>query len=323
MHQLPIIGNATVFEDLICDLLNNEYKTILFKRFGKQGHNQKGIDIFSVEHNIAVQCKKKDLTRKESITRRELCNDIEKDVQKIISQNLKINFALLIIASTISDHPDIDEICEDIKTKYDCSFEIIFWGWETIQNKILDSKILLSKYYPNFIIQLSDTEQKFHEIQTLKKRIQKDFSPWINYSLEKRALNSDMMIRRFDDTSYPHNNNLNEFNTYNWYKAEFYQSFHNGLEFIVGIKNIIILPNGLWRLSNHQNDKDLAKVCVYVIARLNYSEILDYDIKGDKYDAFPHIFCRFKFDGSPFEKIFYEDVKKSYNIYQLENQVEK
>lgn len=321
IHQLPKIENATIFEDLICDLLNNEYKTISFKKFGKQGHSQKGIDIFSVEHDLVVQCKKKDLARKESIIRRELCDDIEKDVMKIISQNLRINVKMLIIVSTISDHPDIDEICEDIKTKYECNFEIIYWGWETIQNKILDSKILLSKYYPSFIVQISNSEQQFHEIQILKKRIQKDFSPWINYSLENRELNSDMMIRRFDDTNYPHNNLLNEFNTYNWYKAEFYQSFHNGLEFIVGVKHIIILPNGLWRFSNYENDKDLEKVCVYTIARLNYSEILDYDIRGDEYDACPHIFCKFKFNGLPFEKMFYEDVKKSYNTYQLENQV--
>lgn len=321
MHQLAKIENATIFENLICDLLNNEYKTISFKKFGKQGHKQKGIDIFSVEHDVAVQCKKKDLTRKESIIRRELCNDIEKDVQKIISQDLKINITMLIITSTNSDHPDIDEICEDIKTKYECNFEIIYWGWETIQDKILDFKILLNKYYPNFIIKISDPEQQFYEIQSLKKRIQKDFSPWINYSLKNRELNSQMMIRRFNDSNYPHNNLPNEFNTYNWYKAEFHQSFHNGLEFIIGIKNIVVLPNRLWRFENYENDKELEKVRVYTIARLNYAEILDYDIRGDEYDACPHIFCKFNFNGLPFEKIYYEDVKMSYNTYHLENQI--
>lgn len=319
IHQLPKIENATIFEDLLCDLLNSEYKTISFKKFGKQGHKQKGIDIFSVEHDIAIQCKKKDLARKESVIKRELCDDIEKDVEKIISQDLKINITKLIVASTISDHTDIDEICEDIKIKHECKFEILYWGWETIQNRLLNHKDLLKKYYSNFIVKNEENEEEFLKIQTLKNRVKKDFGPWINYSLENRKYNSRMMIRRFDDKNYPNDNSLNEFNTYNWFKAELHRDYHKGLEFIIGIKDIIQLPNKLWRFYDRNKDSNIENIRVFKIARLNYSEIIDYDIRGDEYDACPHIFCKFKHDGLPFEEIYYEDVNRIYNTYMIEN----
>jgi hypothetical protein len=94
-HQLPTLSIAETFEDLICDLFNEIENTNTYKKFGKSGHKQKGIDIFSVEKDVAIQCKKKDLTRREISIRQELLNDIEKDVNLILNQNLKIKISKL------------------------------------------------------------------------------------------------------------------------------------------------------------------------------------------------------------------------------------
>lgn len=59
LYQLPVPNNEDLFEDAICELFDNIEKTSTFKKFGRKGHNQKGIDIFSAEKNIAIQCKKK------------------------------------------------------------------------------------------------------------------------------------------------------------------------------------------------------------------------------------------------------------------------
>lgn len=319
-QQIPPLDNDKIFEDLICDLYNIEYNSISFKKFGKQGQNQKGIDVFSPEFDIAIQCKKKDISRKKSLLKRELFNDIEKDVSKIKSQNLKITINKLFIVTTVEDHPDFDEFCEEMKIQFSCDFEIIFWGWNTIQEKILNHKLLLEKYYPNFIIKLESSEEKFIKIQELKKRIKIDFAPWINYSFEDRRFNSRMLLRKYDDVSYPNFNESNEFNEYNWFKAELHRSYHKGLEFIIGIHDIIQLPENKWRILKHgEKNSNISRV--YTIGKINYSEIMDYDIDGDEYDVCPHIFCKFIYNGTPFEQIYYEDVERIYNKFYKENQV--
>lgn len=318
-QQIPPIDNDKIFEDLICELFNIEYKSITFKKFGKQGHNQKGIDIFSSEFDIAIQCKKKDISRKKSLLKRELFNDIENEINKTIDQNLKITITKLFIATTVEDHPEFDEFCEEMKTQYGCDFEIIFWGWNTIQEKVLNHKELIKKYYSNFIINLESSEEKFIKIQELKKRIKNDFGPWINYSFENRRFNSRMLLRKYDDVSYPNFNEPNEFNEYNWFKAELHRSYHKGLEFIIGTHDILILSENRWRFLKH-GEKHSDSLRVYTIGKINYTEIIDYDINGDEYDVCPHIFCNFIHKGTPFEQIYYEDVKRVYNKFYKENQ---
>jgi len=319
-QQIPPIDNDKIFEDLICELFNKEYKSITFKKFGKQGHNQKGIDIFSSEFDVAIQCKKKDLSRKKSLIKRELFNDIENEVNKIKTQNLEISIDKLFIVTTFEDHPDFDEFCEKMKNQYKCDFEIIFWGWNTIQEKILNHKELLQKFYSNFIINVESSEEKFMKIQELKKRIKNDFGPWINYSAENRRFNSRMLLRKYDDISYPNFNEPNEFKEYNWFKAELHRSFHKGLEFIIGIHDIIQLPDNKWRFLKH-DEENLESYRVYSIGKINYNEIMDYEIDGNEYDICPHIYCKFVHNGTPFEDIYYEDVKRVYNKFVKENQV--
>ena len=109
-HQLPQINNKDIFEELICDLFNAIDFTNTYKKFGRNGHQQKGIDIFSSEKDVVIQCKKKDLSRNEIQIRRELMNDIESDINSIVSKELQIKFSKLYFTSTYKDHPDIDEI---------------------------------------------------------------------------------------------------------------------------------------------------------------------------------------------------------------------
>ncbi|MFC3758580.1 hypothetical protein ACFONJ_21575 [Chryseobacterium tructae] len=317
--QIPPVENATDFEDLICDLFNVQNNTDTFKKFGKQGHNQKGIDIFSVEHDIAIQCKKKDLSRKHSLLKKELFDDIEKDVKKIMISDLKIKFNKLFIVTTFENHPDFDELCEDIKQEYNCHFEIIFWGWNTIQDFILKHETILHQYYPKFIIKIDHEEQDFLRNQDLKKQIKNDFKDWLSYSMDKRKRKPKMLIRKFNDKGYPSSNNPNEFGNYDWYNAGIYQEYHKGLEFIDQILEIVSLPNGKWRFAEQGEILD-DKYKVYKIGRINYSDIVSYDIDGNNIDRQPHIFCKFLYEGTPYEEIYYVDVDKIYNRFEEQDQ---
>ena len=103
IHQLPPINNEFNFEDAIVDLFNCMHKTETYKKFGRKGNNQKGIDIFSSQTGIAIQCKKKDLLRTSNILKNELKKDLESDVAKIISSPL--SFAILTTFKILSQRP--------------------------------------------------------------------------------------------------------------------------------------------------------------------------------------------------------------------------
>ncbi|MCT3906611.1 hypothetical protein HZQ01_14220 [Elizabethkingia anophelis] len=308
-HQLPPIENDKIFEDLICDLFNAEYNTLTFKKFGKQGHNQKGIDILSVEHDMAIQCKKKDISRSPVSLRKELLQNIKDDAIKAKELTIDINFFYLV--STFNEHPCFDEECDSVKKTSECNFEILYWGWETIQERILNHPEILEKYYPQFIIKADNKKEKFLKNQELKRRIKEDFKPWINYPLHNRKQNSGILLRKFDDVTYPKTNEPNEFGEYNWFKVGIYRPYDKGIEFIIDIKEIEPLEDNKWRFIR-QNENTINSYKVYSIGRINYSEIVDYDIAGGEYDICPHIYCLFSHQGSPFEEIYYEDIEKLY-----------
>lgn len=308
-HQLHEIDNRDTFEDLVCDLFNEIEHTNTFKRFGKNGHNQKGIDIFSPEKDVVIQCKKKDLSRKSILLRKELFNDIENDINKIISGELKIGFKIIYFVSTYQDHPDIDEYCESIKDENNLSFEVVYWGWNTLENRILNYPSLLSKYYSNFIISSSTNEDILKRNLDLKRKIERDFSDWLNYSPENRKKNSKMLLRAFDSDQYPDSNEPDEYGEYSWFGAAIKSLYHNGIEFILSrIESLVIYEDNKWDFAENAKDKNLETISVYRVGRINFSDIVDYDLKGDEHGHFPHFFCKFIHKGLPFEEVYFIDV---------------
>lgn len=309
-YQLPPLSNEDKFEELIRDLFNTLESTITYKRFGRKGHQQKGIDVFSSEKDVVIQCKKKDLSRKEIQIRRELMNDIESDVEKILSEKLKIKFSKLFFTSTYKDHPDIDEFCESVKEEMKLDFEIIYWGWDTIEGKIIGEQKLIEKYYKNFVIKQESKEASFKRNLNLKKKIEKDFGDWLNYFPEDRKRRSRMILRAFDGTQYPHSNEADEYGEYSWFRAEIKGLYHQGMEFIFGIEGIKVYDDNTWDFGEREEGGNFREVKVARVGQINFSDIVDYDINGDEYHICPHIFCRFKYKGLPFERVYFYSLEK-------------
>lgn len=321
-HQLPALNNPEIFEDMVCDLFNQLDSTNSYKRFGKSGHQQKGIDIFSVEKDVAIQCKKKDLTRKDVTVRRELFDDIEKDVNLILSKNLKIDIQKLYILSTYNDHPDIDEFCEKLKLQLEVKFEIVYWGWQTIENRISNYTNLLEKYWSNFVIKITSVEQEFKRNLDLRKQIKIDFADWVNYRFENRKKSSKMIIRAFDGTQYPHSNEPDEHGQYSWFGAEINGLYHQGMEFIMEVDSIAVFSNNKWKYRISESDKDFEIITVLKIGQINFADIVDYDTQGDEYYNRPIIFCKFKHQGTPFENYYYRNSQKIYQSFEMNDLLE-
>ncbi|MDX2068846.1 MAG: hypothetical protein SFV55_10495 [Haliscomenobacter sp.] len=314
-HQLPQISNEDRFESLVCDLFNAIDSTNTYKRFGRKGHEQKGIDVFSSEKDVVIQCKKKDLSRREIQIRRELMNDIEGDINKIISKGLNIKFSKLYFTSTYKDHPDIDEFCELIKEDKKLEFDVIYWGWDTIEEKIIDKKELIEKYFGHFVVKQDSKEASFLKNLDLKKKIEREFGDWLNYFPEDRKRRSRMILRAFDGTQYPHANEADEYGEYSWFGAEIKGLYYQGMEFIFGIEEIKVYDDNTWDFGERKEGKDFREVKVARVGQINFSDILDYDINGDEHYICPHIFCRFKYKGLPFEKVYFYSLEKGSSEY--------
>jgi len=318
-HQLPAINNRYIFEDSVCDLFNHLESTNTYKKFGKNGHNQKGIDIFSTEKNCAIQCKNKDLSRKDSLIKKELIEDIKKDVKRVIAENLRIKIDKLIFASTYKDHPEIDEFCEVLKEELETEFEIIYWGWNTLESKFLDCQELIKKYWSNFIIKNIYKEQRFKKNLSLKKKIAKDFGDWLNYSTINRKRSSSMILRAFDDNQYPYENNPNEFKEYSWFRAEIKSLYHKGMEFVIGIEAIHVFEDYTWDFVPPEDVLTGDLIKVGKVGQINFDDIVDYDLDGDEYYSCPHVFCKFNYKGTPFENIYYYNIERPYESYEIKD----
>ncbi len=318
-HQLTIISNKDTFEDSICDLFNQMESTTTYKKFGKNGHNQKGIDVFSSEKDCAIQCKKKDRSRKDLLIKKELLEDIKKDVKKVINEKLEIKIDRLIFVSTYKDHPEIDEFCEILKEELKTEFEIIYWGWDTLENKFLDFPQLLEKYWVNFIIKTDSKELYFKRNLDLKKQISRDFGDWLNYTPENRKKHSKVILRAFEGNQYPHKNEPDEFGEYSWFRAEIKSLYYKGMEFIIGIEEIQVFEDYSWDFVTSENKLTGNLIKVAKVGQINFADIIDYDIDGDEHYICPHIFCKFKYSGAPFENIYYYNLDKPYKHFEIKD----
>ena len=153
-YQLPPLKDEKLFEEFICDLFNsientNSYLSTDFQTFGIKGQNQKGIDIISSGNRTVIQCKLKDVRKKDEIIRKSLIEDIEQDLLKV--PTLKFNFERFIFASTFRDDAQLQEYVTELKEQNQYSFNLYYWGWDTLSKYTEENEELLKKYFPKFV----------------------------------------------------------------------------------------------------------------------------------------------------------------------------
>jgi hypothetical protein len=151
-------------------------------------------------------------------------------------------------------------------------------------------------------------EDELKQNLTLKRRIEKDFSDWLNYFPENRKRNSKMLLRAFDGKQYPDSNEPDKFGEYSWFAAEIKGVYHSGLEFIYGIEELAIINGKKWDIRKNVKGEFLTTVKAYRVGQINFSDIVDYDLEGDEFYQYPHFFCKFKYKGLPFEEVYYQSM---------------
>jgi hypothetical protein len=152
-YQLPPLKDERQFEYFICDLFNELEKTgpiqnTEFQHFGIKGQAQKGIDIFSLKTRTAIQCKLKDIRKKDEVIRKSLIDDIQSDLEKTSSLQFKIE--KLIFVSTFRDDSSIQEYVSHFQQENALKFNLCYWGWDTLSKYAEQYETIIKKYFPKF-----------------------------------------------------------------------------------------------------------------------------------------------------------------------------
>jgi len=142
-YQYEPINDEFAFEEFVKDIFNGLHGDLSFQKYGVKGQKQYGIDIFSITHKYAIQCKKKDLRKSDKEIRKELIKDINDSVEALKGLSNKIEFDDFFIISTAKRDNFIQDYAN--KLSKDKDYNIHFWGWDDLQPHI--NQKIRKKYY--------------------------------------------------------------------------------------------------------------------------------------------------------------------------------
>lgn len=298
------------FEDLSLAMIYRLRRWSKIHHYGRKGSDD-GIDIYSEEEleNGAgktwfIQCK-----RYISMKKSELKNAVDKAVAK---NSIIPDVFLLVTACDI--------------TKPNIEFFIKYANEKGIKNpQLWTASIIEAKLYSEnhdllfafFGVNLNAT--KNNRIETIKRnikmknRMRDDFiKKQINPSETmkrpyKKFAFSEAIIHSVDDYAYPKADEK-AVGISGWFKVELYNFYYNGLEVILSIEKYIMDSEGYWDIVHYDDKMRLEKYqsnTAYVVGRIPYENIVEYDLDGDGFYNTPHIYCDFRNNGTPYEDIVY------------------
>jgi len=316
------------FEDLCLALVYRLNRWFEIEHYGRQGKDL-GIDILAIEDlegeikkEWIIQCKRyKDITKKQ----------LAEIVDKLLERRSKAPDILLLIISC-----DLSKDKSEYFKKYAMDKGIatpLIWTASILETRLYtENKDLLFSYFGiSLAIQERSRIATIRRNIKLKQRMRKDFikskidynkilnEPWEKFE------NSNFLIRSINDMVYP-DIDENQKGISSWFRVETYDFYHNGLEIITGIREIIMDEDRNWDLVDYYDNtkkEEYTLVKAYEIGRIPYENIIEYDLSGDEYYNFPHIFCDFKNDGEPYEDIVYSVIMEEQRPWRLDNKNRK
>lgn len=129
----PPFQNEDEFEFFIIDYFNELTNTNTFDKFGRKGQKQYGLDVYSSEEKVVIQCKLKILKlHKNEIIRDRLIRDLNTDFTEFARFNTdKGNyFNKFIFVSTFHDDALITEKC--LERSLESSITLEYWSWDRL-----------------------------------------------------------------------------------------------------------------------------------------------------------------------------------------------
>lgn len=144
-YILPKTTDPKEFENMVKDCAAIIWDQP-FTLYGNQGQKQFGIDVFSKNWDIVVQCKN---YSSDKITTKKFMNIVNKDYEN--AANRFTNIQSFVIATAVNRNTEIQDFIRDMTKIKNSKAELIkidVLFWEDIQAIITSNQHLINKYYP-------------------------------------------------------------------------------------------------------------------------------------------------------------------------------
>jgi len=305
-HNSLNLQDVNIFSEYtVCEIVNCIFGYRL-KSANSLVDNHPSVDLVDLENRIAIQV----TTTKTSLK-------IQETIDKFIAHRLQNSYDtlyILILGRRQSSYPTI-------KIPSELSFDP--------KKNILDFKVLLNHiaYLPSVkldrlkaILQktvirktdlgLSKVEAMQKKTLSMKKKFYKNF---IENNSSLRDNNSfyssrcyfeygSAIVREVGDRTFPGGDP----NQPKWQKCEFFDMYEYGVQFIRQAGYILVDADGFWDLDSideQSENPDYKKVPAWVFYYLSFENMVEFEMQPDGYYGYPTIFCHFKHEGWPFERI--------------------
>jgi hypothetical protein len=116
---------------------------------------------------------------------------------------------------------------------------------------------------------------------------------------------TEFIVRRLDDSTYPDSDPSPGIS--GWFKLEIFDFYFNGIEGILNIECVLMSDQtGYWsQLTSDQSDEPFPcgfhRAKVFRTGKIPWRNIRHYDLRGDEYYPFPHLYCLYADNGMPYE----------------------
>ena len=126
---------------------------------------------------------------------------------------------------------------------------------------------------------------------------------------------TEFIVHRLGDTLYPDFDPAPGIS--NWFKLETFDFYFNGIEGILNIEYVLTTEfTKSWSpLPDNRRDEAFPKgfwpVKVFKTGRIPWRNIRHYDLHGDEYYPFPHLYCLYADNGMPYEGFEYYAISEN------------
>lgn len=308
------------FEDLCHALLFGYSNWEDIQHYGRMGQDD-GIDLLAIEtlengsnRKWVIQCKRYATFRK---------NDVVGVVQKIA--NAETPDVLLLILGCDATKKTIEHYVETAKNHKIPEPKI--WTASTLEAMLYNQrKDLLFAYFGiSLSREMKVKEQHIKHCIALKKQMKRDFlkNNGRGYKSEeldeiiinpsKKFTDREVIIHNIDDDNYPNAYAIGS-GISNWFRVGLYDFYFNGIEVCSYFQAGIINSKNEWLIQSGKNTLEqppmgFEKITIRPFMRIPFKNIIAYDMEGDEYYNYPHIYCRFAEGGSPYEDVIYRAIE--------------
>jgi hypothetical protein len=131
----------------------------------------------------------------------------------------------------------------------------------------------------------------------------------------KKFRETEFIVHRIDDTAYPEVDP--DPGMSGWFKLEVFDFYFNGIEGILSIEYVLASEfTKSWSLLPDERVEEnfpqgFWAVKVFKTGKIPWRNIRHYDLSGDEYYPFPHLYCLYADDGMPYEGFAYYAISEN------------